>query len=162
MSESAITIALGLAVLIGLVGTLLPWFPDIVLIWAAGLGYGLLIGWGPFGPWLFGVMTVIGVAALAADVVLGTAGARVGGASWWGMAAGAAGGLIGFVFFPPFGAVAGFAIGVLLVESLRRRDARQGLRASAGAVIGWGASFVAKFLLALGMAAAWGAWVVLG
>lgn len=162
MNETAVTVSLGLVILIGLAGTLVPWFPDILLIWGAGLGYGLWIGWGPLGPWLFGAMTLIGLAALAADVVMGAAGARVGGASGWGLAAGMVFGLIGLLVLSPLGAVIGFALGVLLVEGLRRRDARQGLRASAGAVIGWGASFVVKFLLALMMAAAWGAWVAFG
>jgi hypothetical protein len=162
VNETAITVTLGLVILIGLAGTLVPWFPDILLIWGAGLGYGLLIGWGPLGPWLLGAMTVLGIAALAADVVMGSAGARLGGASGWGLAAGFVCALIGLLVAPPLGAVVGFALGVLLVESLRRRDARQGLRASAGAVIGWGASFVVKFLLALAMATAWGVWVALG
>src|SRR3970040_2381567 len=47
----------------------------------AGLAYGLLVGWGTWGPWLFALMTLGGLVALAAEVALSTAGARVGGAS---------------------------------------------------------------------------------
>ncbi len=160
--DEAITFFIGLVMLVGVAGVIVPWFPDIVLIWGAGLAYGWLVGWGTWGPWLFAVMTLSGVAGLAAEVGLTSAGARVGGASGWAIAGGVLLGAIGLIVFPPLGALAGLALGILLVEGWRRRNVRQGLRATAGAMAGWGASFVVKFSLALWMVLLWGVWVTVG
>ena len=160
--DEAITLLVALAMLTGVAGVIVPWFPDIVLIWGAGLAYGLLVGWGTWGPWLFALMTLGGLVALAAEVALSTAGARVGGASGWGIAAGVLLAIIGLFVFFPLGALAGFALGILLVEGWRRRNMRKAVRATAGAVAGWGASFVVKLGLALWMVVLWGVWVATG
>src|SRR3990172_4240878 len=97
--------------LLGLAGSIVPWFPDILLIWGAGLVYGLLVGWGAWGPWLFAMMTLTGLAALAAEVGLISAGARVGGASGWAVAAGGVLAVIGFILFTPPGGVGGPGLG---------------------------------------------------
>src|SRR3990172_8430936 len=82
--DQAITLFIGVVMLVGVAGAVLPWFPDLLLIWGAGLAYGLLVGWGTWGPWLFALMTLTGLAALAAEVGLISAGARVGGPAGWG------------------------------------------------------------------------------
>ena len=43
--------------LIGLVGIVFPIIPDLILIWAAALGYGLIIDWCPHGMIYFVVDT---------------------------------------------------------------------------------------------------------
>ena len=160
--DEAITVFVGLVMLLGVAGSIVPWFPDILLIWGAGLAYGLLVGWGAWGPWLFAMMTLTGLAALAAEIGLISAGARVGGASGWAIAAGVVLAVIGLIVLTPLGALAGLALGILLVEGWRRRNMRQALRATAGAMAGWGASFVVKFSLALWMVLLWGVWVTVG
>ncbi len=91
MSEAALTALTAGLMLLGLIGTLVPVVPDILLIWLAGLGYGLLVGWGQWGPWLFGLMTVFGLIGAGVDVILSSLGGRACGASlaalvwvWWG------------------------------------------------------------------------------
>jgi len=157
--DEAITFLIGVAMLAGLAGTIVPWFPDILLIWGAGLAYGLLVGWGTWGPWLFALMTLAALVGVAAEIALSTAGARVGGASGWGIAAGVLLAIIGLFVFFPLGALAGLVLGIVLVEGWRRRSMRKALQASAGAVVGWGASFIVKLGLALGMVVLWGVWV---
>ena len=44
-----VTLLVGLAVAIGLIGTLLPILPGLVLIWAATIAYGLAEGFGAIG-----------------------------------------------------------------------------------------------------------------
>src|SRR4030042_782820 len=78
----------GLFMLIGLIGTLLPAVPDLVLIWATALGYGLLAGWGDWGPWLFAGISLLCGVGLLAEVLTSSAGARIGGASVWSIIGG--------------------------------------------------------------------------
>lgn len=162
MTDQTITILVGLAMLIGLMGTAVPWFPDILLIWGAGLVYGLSVGWGTFGPWLFGVMTLLGVAATVAEIGLSAAGARYGGASGCAVGVALVAALIGLVLFSPIGALVAFVLAVLVVEWIRNRDPGQALRATGGAFLGWGVSFLVKFGLAALMFGLWGLWVAAG
>jgi len=67
-TESWITLAVGVAMALGIVGVFLPGFPDLLLIWGAALAYGLLAGWGRLGPWLFAGITLSTIAGLVADV----------------------------------------------------------------------------------------------
>lgn len=159
MSDPAITLLVAAAMIVGLIGTAIPWFPDVLVIWGAGLVYGLTVGWGTWGGWLFGMMTLAGLMAVAAEIVLSTAGARLGGASAWAIAAGLAAAFVGLLILGPVGALAALALGILATEWLRLRKAPQALRATGGAILGWAASFVVKFGLAAAMVVAWGIWV---
>ncbi|HMK09079.1 MAG TPA: DUF456 domain-containing protein [Anaerolineales bacterium] len=162
MSDPIITALVGLTMLAGLAGTLIPWFPDILLIWGAGLAYGLLVGWGTWGPWLFALMTVAGLVSFAAELTVSAVGARVGGASAWGIVAGLALAIVGLIVFSPLGALLGLAAGMMLVEGWRHRNLRKAITATAGAIIGWGASFLVKFSLAAWMILLWVLWVATG
>jgi uncharacterized protein YqgC (DUF456 family) len=162
VDQQAVTFLVGMAMLAGLAGALIPWFPDILLIWGAGLVYGILVGWGTWGPWLFALMSVAALVGFVAEVAVSVAGARVGGASGWGILAGLMLAVVGMIVFSPLGALIGLALGMLLVEGWRQRNLRKAAAATLGAVIGWGASFLVKFSLSLWMVLLWGAWVTLG
>ncbi|MBF8257540.1 MAG: putative membrane protein [Anaerolineales bacterium] len=162
MDQQAVTFLVGMAMLAGLAGALIPWFPDILLIWGAGLVYGILVGWGTWGPWLFALMTVAALVGFVAEVAVSVAGARVGGASGWGILAGLMLAVVGMIVFSPLGALIGLALGMLLVEGWRQRNLRKAAAATLGAVVGWGASLLVKFSLSLWMVLLWGAWVTLG
>jgi uncharacterized protein YqgC (DUF456 family) len=155
-----VTILTGLLVLIGLIAAVIPAIPDVSLVWGATLGYGLIVGWGESGPWLFGAISVLGLLGVAADVWVSGAGAKMGGASIWSVIAGVLSGLIGLVIFGPLGLVGGMALGTFLVELSRRKNASEALKAVLGVGLGYGASFLVKLLLSLGMAALWVAWVI--
>ena len=162
MDDQAITFLIGMTMLAGVAGALIPWFPDIVLIWGAALAYGVLVGWGVWGPWLFLLITVGALVSMAAELAVTAAGARVGGASGWGIVAGLALAVLGLIVFSPIGALVGLALGMLLVEGWRHRNLRKAASATAGALVGWGASFVVKFTAALWMVLLWGVWVMVG
>ncbi|HET7011176.1 MAG TPA: DUF456 domain-containing protein [Anaerolineales bacterium] len=162
MNADAVTIVIALVMLLGVVGAVVPALPDLVMMWVAGLIYGVVVGWGTWGPWLFGLMTLAALAGLVAEVWVSSAGARLGGASGWAILGGLVLGLIGFVFFSVVGAVIGLLAGTFLAEYLRLRDARQALRGAVGMALGCGASMGVKLGLALLMAAAWVGWVLAG
>jgi uncharacterized protein YqgC (DUF456 family) len=162
MTDQAITILVGIAMAIGLIGTAVPWFTDTLLMWGAGLAYGLTVGWGTWGGWLFGLMTLVGLAALIAEIGLSAAGARMGGASGCAIVLGLLAAVVGLLLFSPLGALIALVVGILVVEWVRVRDPQRALRATGGAVLGWGASFVLKFGLGVMMITLWGIWVVTG
>jgi hypothetical protein len=162
MSDTLIKVLAGLVMLIGLAGIVLPILPGLVLVWAVALGYGLLVGWGSSGPWLFALITLLGLIGTGAELWVTGAGGKVAGASAWSIAAGIALGLIGLVFFSPIGAVVGLVAGTLGVEYLRLKDWRKAVNAAAGTAAGCGVSYVVKLALGVTMIAAWVAWAIIG
>ena len=161
MNPETVTVLIGIVMVIGVIGALVPALPDLVMMWVAGLVYGLVVGWGTWGPWLFGLMTLAALGGLLAEVWVSSAGARLGGASGWAILSGLVLGLAGLVFFSVVGAIVGMLAGTFLAEYLRLRDVRQASRSTVGMALGCGASVGVKFGLAVVMAVAWGLWVAL-
>lgn len=131
MSEALNSLPLWLALaamLLGLVGAVVPGLPGVPLIFLAGLAYAYLGGFEEIGGWIVALLALFAVLALAADYVATSYGARRFGASWAGTLGGAVGGFIGTVsgllFFGVgafFGLILGTIGGVFLGEYLRRR-----------------------------------------
>lgn len=160
MTGLTVTILVGLLMLVGLFGVVAPIIPDAPLIWLGALGYGLLVGWGPVGGYLFAGITGIAVISGLAEIWASGIGARAGGASLWGLLGGVVLGLIGLVFFTPIGGLVGLLLGTFLVEFYRVRDSRRALRGMLGLGAGYGAAFFVKLFLSLVMIALWVIWVV--
>ena len=159
MTETSLTLLAGFIMLVGVFGVVAPVLPDAPLIWLAALGYGLLVGWGRFGPYLFAIITVLGIAAAAAEIWGSSVGAKAGGASVWGVLAGLVLGLFGLIFFSPIGGVAGLLLGTFVVEFVRLRDSKEAARGMLGIGVGFGLSMVAKLALVVLMFLTWLVWV---
>ena len=149
--------------LIGVAGVLIPVLPDVWLIWLAALAYGLMRG---FDGWVGGVamvlITLLAVAGIAADLALGHAVARQGGASWQAIGASLLLGIVGLPFLPPVGSLVGALLGLFGVEYYRHgRNARKAWEAVRSYATGCGVSVIVRLGIALAMVAAWGAWVAL-
>ena len=150
----------GLFMLIGLIGTLLPAVPDLVLIWATALGYGLLAGWGEWGPWLFAGISLLCGAGLLSELLTSGAGARIGGASIWSIVGGVAAGVILLFAAGPLGGLIALLAGVFLLEWRKGRDTRRAGQAVLGTAVGYIASFFVKFALGLACVGLWVIWVI--
>ncbi len=153
--------------LIGLVGGLLPGIPGVGLIWVAALVYGLSTGFSSLSPWVFAVITVLGLVGATADIWVSNASGRATGASWGALLAGTVLGFVGMgvgFLFLGIGAVPGALIGslagVLLVEYRRRREWEGALKAGAGWLVGYVVSAIVEFMLGLVMVLlfVWQAW----
>lgn len=101
-------------VLTGLAGTVLPVLPGVLLV-LAGLALGAWIdGFERVSGWTMAIVAVLAALAVATDFVAALLGAKRVGASRWALAGAAAGtvlglfmGLVGVLFMPFVGAVAG-------------------------------------------------------
>ena len=165
-----------LIMLLGLLGSVLPGLPGVPLIFAAALVYAYVTDFEVVGALVLVLLGLFAFLAFVADF-LGTAyGARRFGASNWGTAGGAIGGLLGALagtlFFGVgalFGLLAGTIGGVFVGEHLRRRrqassvskqrrvrsvrgrreDWRRTSRAAGGALVGYLFSAAAQGVLGL-------------
>ncbi len=146
--------------LVGLFGLIVPIFPGITVIWLAALGYGLVTGFSTLGWVLFAILSVLMVIGVTIDNVLMNAKAHKEGAAWSSLALGMVGGLLGTILFPPIGGILAAPLVVLLLEYLRQHDFNKALLTMRGLLIGWGASFVVRFLIGLAMIGVWVVWAL--
>jgi hypothetical protein len=150
---------LGIALmLVGLFGLVIPIFPGGVVIWLAAGVYGIAYGFGTAGGILFAIITLLMLASAAADNVLMGAKARQAGASWAGIIVGLSAGILGTLFFPPFGGLIAAPLGLFLIEYLRFRETDKAFEVTRGLLIGWGWSFAVRFSLGVVMIVLWGFW----
>jgi uncharacterized protein YqgC (DUF456 family) len=161
MSTILIAIITGIVMFIGLLGVLLPLIPDLIIIWGAALGYGLIVGWGKSGPWLFGVITLFGLVGIASDIWMSGVGGKLGGASFKSILVGLFLGIIGFIFLTPIGGLVLLLVGTFTMEYHRLGDAEEALKGMLGVGLGYGASFGVKLLLGILMIGLWVLWVIL-
>ena len=145
---------------VGLFGLAVPIFPGITVIWLAALGYGVVTGFNTLAWVLFAVITILLIVGVTIDNVLMGAQARKEGAAWLSLALGWLAGILGTIFFPPVGGIIAAPVVVLLLEYLRQRDIKKALVTLRGLAIGWGMSFVARFIIGLVMIGLWLIWAL--
>jgi uncharacterized protein YqgC (DUF456 family) len=130
--------------LVGLVFTLMPPGLGTILVWAAAIFYGLVLGWDKLGWLTFSLLTFLMVTGIVIDYVACHFGAKLGGASCLAIAVGT---ILGFILglvasllgTPIVGCLAGLVGmvgGVLLTEWRRNRDWRLAWQATQGYIAG--------------------------
>lgn len=138
---SPLDLVVALAILVGVIGVVVPVLPGVLLTWAAVVVWATerqdAAGW-----WALGVATVVLALGQVAKYVLPGRRLSRAGVPTSTMLAGAALGLVGFLVLPVVGLPLGFVLGVYLRERLRlhRHDlalasSRQALRAAGWSVL---------------------------
>jgi uncharacterized protein YqgC (DUF456 family) len=154
--DAGAEVVVGLVMLVGLVGVVVPVLPGLLLLWAAALVWTLAED--GTGRWLVlalvSVLCVVGAAA--AYVVPGRA-LKEHGAPTSTLLAGAAGAVVGFFLVPVVGVVLGGVVGVFAAELARLHDRRAAWRSTWATIKGVGTGIVLQLLAG---AAAFGVWVV--
>jgi uncharacterized protein YqgC (DUF456 family) len=148
--------------LVGLFGSLVPFFPGLLIIWLAALGYGLIAGFGTLGTVLFILTTLLLVAGMLVDNLLAGYGAFQGGASWLSITVALLAFMAGTIFFPPLGGLIAAPLAVLLLEFVRKKNMRQAWLAVRGLAAGWGVSYAIRFVIGIVMILFWWLWVLKG
>ncbi len=161
MSELPLILISGGLMLVGMLGLFVPVLPDLPLVWLGALVFGLFGEWGRWGPYLFAAITALGLVGVLAEVWGSGVGARLGGASLWGILGGLGLGVVGLLFGGPLGAIAGMLVGTFGVELVRQKDPQLAARSMLGMGVGYGVGLAAKLLLGLLMIGLWLIWLVL-
>lgn len=144
---------------IGLVGLLFYIIPGLTIIWLAILAYGIVNGFTLGSGILFGVITLLMLGGNLVDNLTMGKEARKTGASWLGIIVALVAGIAGTFLLPPFGGLLFAAVGILIVEWIRKKDFKEGLKSTGGILKGCGVAVVARFLIGLLMIGLWAIWV---
>lgn len=143
-----------LAFVVGLLGAILPVIPGLTVIWLGALYYAaIIVGFDTFSPWIFVLLTIVGLVAGTSNIWLAALGAKTTGASWRTLIVGFIGAILGTFFLPiPLvGTIVGYAAGLVLSEYVRLGELRPALKSAFGGVVGWGVSTAFEFAGGLAM-----------
>ena len=158
MDETVATLIVGVVLLIGLVGTIVPVLPGVLLMWAGVVAYGFLVGFDTIGIIIVIVATALSVAAFALGLIVPKRAADESGAAKSSQWAAAIGAVIGFFVIPFVGVVVGALAGIALSE-IRNKGSWELARGSTIAVAkGFGVSAIVQFGCGVLILFAWGVW----
>ena len=137
-------------IVVGIVGTVLPALPGVVLVWGGVLLAAWVDDFTRIGGWTIGILTVLAALAFVVEYVAAAAGAKRVGASRLaiigaviGTVAGVFTGFIGLLFLP----LAGAAIGEFVTQRNLKRAGKVGVATWLGYVIGTAAKVAIVFTM---------------
>ena len=151
-----------LALIVGLVGLIVPIFPGLVVMWLGTLGYaiiqnaaGNMTGWKWF---IFGVITLLMITGSIADNLIIARKMRNKYVPWSSILFAFAVSLIASIFFTPLIGLVAAPVGLYMAESRRLRNNEAAVDSTKAYMIGWGWAFGARFLIGLVMIGFWMLW----
>ena len=159
--ETVVTILCGLAILVGVAGTVIPVLPGSFLIGLSLLAWAIWGGAGTTGWVVFGIGMVFVLAGMAASAVLTGRKLKQHSIPSRSIVAGLVVGVVGMFIIPVVGLFVGFAAGLLLSELHRTRVLSTAAASSWAALKATGLGMLAEFGLACLAASTWviGLWV---
>jgi uncharacterized protein YqgC (DUF456 family) len=159
MSGEAQTLV-GVVMVIGIVGILLPVLPGLLLIWAAGLWWTIADGGGATRWTVFAVLTALLVVGTVVKYVLPARSAAARGAPVSTLVVGALGGIVGFFVIPVVGLLIGGVLGIYLAEYVRLRDPGRAWTSTRAALVAIGIGLLIELTAGVLMFGVWliGVW----
>jgi uncharacterized protein YqgC (DUF456 family) len=143
---------------VGLVGSVVPALPGVVLILAGTVVHAIATDFDPIGPGRLVILAVLMAVAYGLDYAAGALGVKRFGGSGWAVTGAVVGALVGLFFGVP-GLLLGPLVGSLAAEYAYTRQLSTSARAAFGTVVGLLVGAVAKIGLALTMIALFLFWV---
>ncbi len=160
--ETVVTILCGLAILVGVAGTIIPVLPGSILIGASLLAWAIWGGAGTVGWVVFAIGVVFVAVGMAASAILTGRKMKQHAIPGRSVVIGLVAGVVGMFVIPVVGLFVGFAAGLLLSELSRTRDFRTATTTSWAALKATGLGILVEFGLACLAASTWviGLWIV--
>ena len=147
--------------LFGLFSVIIQILPGPLMIWIPALVYGLLTGFNMASGILFALITLLMLFGSVVDNLIMGQQARQQGASWLAIGVSLAAGVLGSVFFPPFGGLVAALLALFAVELYRLRDMEKALTSTRSMAIGCGWASVVRFAIGCVMILLFLAWIYL-
>ena len=159
--EIVVTLLCGLAIVVGVAGTIIPVLPGSILIGASLLAWALWGGAGATGWVVFGIGMMFVLAGMAASAVLTGRKLKEHSIPSRSVVVGLVLGVAGMFVIPVVGLFVGFAAGLLLSELQRTRVIGTAVASSWAALKATGLGMIVEFGLACLAASTWviGLWV---
>lgn len=150
------------ALIVGLLGLIVPVFPGLVVMWLGTLLYALIenaagnmTGWKWF---IFGVITVLMISGSIVDNLIIAYKMRDKYIPWSSILFAFAAGVVASIFFTPLIGLVAAPVGLFLAESRRLKDNDAAVASTKAYMIGWGWAFGIRFLIGLAIMGFWMLW----
>jgi uncharacterized protein len=146
------------AMLVGLLGLIIPVYPGLNIIWIAALIYAIIDGF-MWPAWLyFAFITLLMLVGNLADNYFIGARARKTGASWLAIAVGYIAGIAGTFIIPLLGGLVFSILGVLIVEMIQKKDWKIAWVITKEMALGFGWAVVVRIGIGAIMISIWLVW----
>lgn len=157
-----VTALVGVAIAVGIVGTIIPVLPGLGLVMAAGVFYAFVSGWDAVAVTALVVMAVLLLGGTAAKYVLADRSSARGGAPRRSLLLGALGAVVGFFVIPVVGIVVGGIGALAAAEYQRLGDWEPARRSTLLTLRSVGTGVLVEAAAGIAMALTWVVWVVVG
>lgn len=147
-------------ILIGLIGTVIPFVPGIELAWGGAVVYFIGSGVNGINIAFFTVITLVALLGLVFSILLPGQRTRAAGAAWSSVGLGFVGAIIGAIAFPVLGAIPGGIVGVYLGERLTNSDHQGAWDATMATIRGMGWAFIVQFTASIAVLATFVIWAI--
>ena len=150
------------ALIVGLLGLVVPVFPGLVIMWLGTLVYAILqnaagnmTGWKWF---IFGIITLLMILGSIADNLIIAQKMRDKYIPWSSILFAFGASLVASLFFTPLVGLVAAPVGLFIAENRRLKDRDAAVDSTKAYMIGWGWAFGARFLIGLVMIGFWMLW----
>ncbi len=148
---TVLTVIAFVLLVVGLIGAIIPNFPDSVLIVVGALLLTAADGLTWSDGVLLGAVVLIALAAEGLVYLAQAYGAKRAGASWKGVVGAVLGGVLGLFILQPVGILIGPIVGAVAGELIGGKRGGEAFRAGLGALVGTLGGVVLKFAAAVTM-----------
>jgi uncharacterized protein YqgC (DUF456 family) len=153
---TSLELIVGLMIVAGLVGTVIPVLPGILLVWAAVLLWAIAGDGSDSVRWVvFAIATAVAGTAVALSTILPGRRAAATGAPRSLMWIVALGTLVGFFVIPVVGALVGGPVAAYVAELVRLRDPAAAWRSAVEALKGFGIGVAIQLVGGVTIAVTW-------
>ena len=149
-----LTVVVGLIMLVGLIGIVVPLLPGLLLVWAAVLIWASEAQT-PAGWVVLGIATTLALSGFLLQYLLPGRRMAKAGVTTSSTVAGAALGVVGFFVIPVVGAFLGFALGIYLAERIKLGTHAAAWPSTKHALKAIGLSMGIELLTGLAIATTW-------
>ncbi len=157
---SAITVVAILAVVVGLLGIIIPVLPGLILCWAGVLVWAIFgdAGWGRWA--VLALATVFALVGTVVKYALPGRHLKRAGVPNLTLFIGGVLGLVGFFVVPVVGLIVGFILGVWIAEQIRLKDGAAAWQSTKAALKATGLSMLIELAAGLAIAVTFAAGLV--
>lgn len=150
------------ALIVGLLGLVVPVFPGLVVMWLGTLVYAILqnaagnmTGW----KWvIFAIITLLMISGSIVDNLIIAYKMRDKYVPWSSILFAFAAGIVASLFFTPLIGLVAAPVGLFLAENRRLKNREAAADSTKAYMIGWGWAFGVRFLIGLMMIGLWMLW----
>lgn len=148
-------VLIGLTMAVGIVGTLVPVLPGLLLVWLAGLAWAILDGADTTHWIIFAIMTLIFLVGFGLSFYIPAKSTKRDSAPKWTLLVASFFALIGFFVIPIVGLAIGFISGVFICHLIAGREFHRALRSTGTTLKALGLVSLIHCLCGIAIATAW-------